>query len=140
MTRVSASRGDLTFLFLRATVALVFLWHGVPKAIDIAGAADKFVGFGLPGWLGPVVGWAEVPAAVLLLLGLWHRAAAGVLGVIILGAIATVQLPAGIAAGLERDILLLVAILVLLANGPGAYAVDAPVPRRLVGVPAGEVG
>jgi hypothetical protein len=30
-------------------VGFVFLWHGVPKALDPQLAMDKFVGFGLPG-------------------------------------------------------------------------------------------
>ncbi len=40
---------DLTLLATRLVVGFVFLWHGVPKALDPQLAMDKFVGFGLPG-------------------------------------------------------------------------------------------
>jgi hypothetical protein len=52
-----------------------------------------------------------------------HRYALAVLGVVILGALATVQIPGGITSGLERDLLILFSILVLFFNPP----------RRLVG-------
>lgn len=116
---------DLTLLAARLTVGLIFLWHGVPKAVDPGMAFEKFVGFGLPGPLGPVVGVAEVVAATLVVLGLLHRAASAALAVIIAGALATVQIPGGVSPGLERDLLILAAILVLAAHGPGRVTLTA---------------
>jgi putative oxidoreductase len=115
----------LALLATRAVVAAVFLWHGIPKAFVPSIGMAKFTGWDLPAVLGPVVGVAEVLAAVLLVLGLFTRAAAIALAVIIVGAIVTVQLPAGITAGLERDLLILVALFVLLSCGPGTVSVDA---------------
>lgn len=108
---------------LRVTLVLIFLYHGAPKAIFWDAAMEKFVGFGLPGFLGPITGIAEVIAGVLLLTGRFWAAANLVLLFIIAGAIATVQLPAFLGdakkvAGLERDLLILVGHLVLLAFGP----------------------
>lgn len=117
---------QLALFFVRQVVAAIFLWHGVPKAIDWSAAFDKFVGFGLPGVLGPVTGIVEVIAAALLVVGLFHRVAVTAIVVIILGALVTVQVPAGITAGLERDVLILVATLLLLAHGPGALAITGP--------------
>ena len=99
-------------------IAGIFLWHGVPKAIDSGAAIDKFVGFGLPGWLGPITGWAEVVASAMLVLGFKHRWAVSALLVIIAGALVTVQLPGGMSSSLERDALVFVGLLVLLAE-PG---------------------
>ncbi|MEN8376179.1 MAG: DoxX family protein [Gemmatimonadota bacterium] len=101
---------------LRVTIAAVFLWHGVPKATDWSFAADKFVGWGLPGWLGVVIGIVETVAAPLLLVGPLRRPAAIVLLAIIVGALATVQIPGGITAGLERDLLVTAGLLVVLAG------------------------
>jgi len=119
---------DWLLLTLRVAVAGIFLWHGVPKAFDPATAAEKFVGFGLPGWLGPVTGWIEVVAAPLLLAGLAHRAAALVLAAVIVGALVTVQLPGGVTAGLERDILILLVLALLLVSGPGRFAAAGRTP------------
>lgn len=86
---------------------------------------DKFAGFGLPPILGPVTGWIEVVAAPLLLLGLFHRAAVLSLLVIIVGALVTVQIPNGVSAGLERDLLILTGLALLALTGPGRFALSA---------------
>lgn len=119
-----------TLLFARIAVAFVFLWHGVPKAIHIGWAMEKFVGFGLPGVFGPLVGWAEVVFGLLLLVGAWHRVSSLALAVIIVTALAVVQVPGvlsqgDITAGFERDLLLLAATLLLACFGPGAFALGA---------------
>ena len=88
---------------MRLLLAFIFLWHGVPKAIYVSWAMDKFVGFGLPGILGPITGWVEVIASIGL----------------------TVQFPKGMQAGLERDLLILAGHLVLILTGPGRLALDA---------------
>ncbi|MEN8145604.1 MAG: DoxX family protein [Gemmatimonadota bacterium] len=113
-------------LGMRIVTAAVFLWHGVPKAIDFPAAMDKFAGFGLPGILGPVVGWVEVIAAAALLVGVVHRPATLILAAVILGALVTVQIPAGVSPGLERDLVLLFALILLCATGPGRYRVRHP--------------
>ncbi|MEM9509891.1 MAG: DoxX family protein [Cyanobacteria bacterium J06638_38] len=112
-----------SLLLLRVLLVLIFLYHGIPKAIFWSAAADKFVGFGLPGFLGPITGIAEVIASVLLLFGRFWQASNLILLFIIAGALVTVQIPNYIAdsskvAGLERDLLILVGHLVLLAFKP----------------------
>lgn len=114
-------------LLLRAAVASIYLYHGLPKALDWAFAAAKFEAMGFPGFLGPLVGIVEVSAAGLLVVGAFHRWANLALVVVIGVAIAGVQLPASVAAGkvvagLERDALILVAHLVLLGCGSGALS------------------
>lgn len=125
-----------TLLLTRLLMAFIFFWHGLPKAVNLSMAMEKFVGFGLPGALGPVTGWAEVICATLLVLGFRHRAANLVLAVIITGAIVTVQAPAGFGAGLERDLLILAATLTLAAHGPGLFALDGRLARRRAVAPA----
>ena len=114
---------DISLLALRLVIAAVFLWHGLPKAIDFGAAMDKFIGWDLPGWLGPVTGWAEVVAGGMLVLGLKHRWAVLALTVIIVGAIVTVQLPRGISSGLERDVLILAGLFVLLVEPRLGYSI-----------------
>ncbi|VEP11388.1 putative membrane protein [Hyella patelloides LEGE 07179] len=110
-------------LILRITLVAVFLYHGLPKAIFWSAAAEKFVGFGLPGFLGPITGITEVILSVSLLFGRFWRISNLVLIFIMAGAIATVQLPKFLAdtsqvAGLERDLLMIVGHLALLAFNP----------------------
>ncbi|MDY7014548.1 MAG: DoxX family protein [Cyanobacteriota bacterium] len=108
---------------LRITIVAIFLYHGLPKAIYWNAAMEKFVSFGLPGFLGPITGIAEVIASVLLLSSRFWKIANYILLFIIAGAIVTVQLPAYIedikkVAGLERDLLILVGHIVLLSFDP----------------------
>ena len=110
-------------LGLRILLVLIFLYHGVPKAIFWSVASEKFVGFGLPGFLGPITGIVEVIASVLLLFGRFWKITNLILIFIIAGAIATVQIPNFLAdaskvAGLERDLLILVGHITLLAFDP----------------------
>lgn len=119
-------RASAALLLTRLVVAFIFVWHGLPKAVNPDWAMEKFVEFGLPGWLGPVTGVVEVAAAALLTLGIFHGAAAVVLAVIIVGALVTVQIPGGFTAGLERDLLILAATLTLAVLGPGRFAFARP--------------
>ena len=112
-------------LSMRLLLAFIFLWHGVPKALYVSWAMDKFVGFGLPGILGPITGWVEVIASIGLILGFWHTWSNVLLALIILGALVTVQFPKGMQAGLERDLLILAGHLLLIILGPGLLALDA---------------
>ena len=123
-TQISNSK-FLTYALwaLRLLIVAIFLYHGLPKAIFWSMSMEKFVGFGLPGFLGPITGIAEVIASLLLLFGRFWRASNLVLLFIIAGAIVTVQLPNFIedaknVAGLERDLLILVGHLILLAAYP----------------------
>ena len=107
-------------LGLRILLVAIFLYHGLPKAIFWSMATTKFIGFGLPGFLGPITGIVEVIASILLLFGRYWKITNLVLLFIIAGAIFTVQLPKFLAdinnvAGLERDLLILVGHLTLLA-------------------------
>lgn len=122
-TTSQAKFSNYALLALRILLVLIFLYHGVPKAIFWPAAMEKFVGFGLPGFLGPITGIVEVIASVLLLFGRFWKITNLIFIFIIAGAIATVQIPnfvgdASKAAGLERDLLILVGHLTLLAFDP----------------------
>ncbi len=116
-----------TLLLLRLAVVLIFLWHAVPKAFTPEVGVQKFVDMGFPGFLGPIVGWAEVVAAALVVLGVWFPWANLALAGIIAVALVAVQLPKGFVAGFERDLLLLAATLTLAAHGPGRWALGSKV-------------
>ena len=97
--------------------AFVLIYHGLPKALDPAMAMEKFESMGFPGALGPVVGWAEVVASIMIVTG-W-KAKWGTLAMIVVIAVAllVVQLPNGVTAGFERDLLLLAVLISLYMQG-----------------------
>ena len=112
-----------TLLTLRIVLVAIWLYHGLPKAIFWSAAMDKFISFGLPGFLGPITGITEVIAGLLFLVGRFWKMTSWILMFIIAGAIVTVQLPNFLGdiskvAGLERDLLILVGHLVLLPLKP----------------------
>ena len=139
-TTVSSNKfPTYALLALRLMLVAIFLYHGLPKAIFWSMATEKFVGFGLPGFLGPITGIVEVIASVLLLFGRYWQATNLVLLFIIAGAIFTVQIPNFIedttkVAGLERDLLILVGHLTLLAFNPkrvGNNSTHSPISSKL---------
>jgi len=111
-----------SLLLLRVIVALIFITHGWPKLAEPSGAMGFFTSLGLPSFLAPIVGVVEVGGGLMLFFGLFARPAAVALLVVIAGALITVQIPGGIGAGLERDALITAALLVVIACGPGAFA------------------
>ena len=135
-TNISNSKFSTYALWiLRFSLVAIFLYHGLPKAIFWPMAMEKFIGFGLPGFLGPITGIVEVIASILLLFGRYWRATNLVLLFIIAGAIVTVQLPnfledSSKVAGLERDLLILVGHLTLLAFNPQGTLNKLPTPSK----------
>ncbi|MEM7533504.1 MAG: DoxX family protein [Chloroflexota bacterium] len=116
---------DWSLLATRLLIVFIFLWHGAPKVFEMGMTMAMFERFGLPGILGPITGWIEVIAGLMVLVGYRYRWATAMLSIIIVGAIFTVQLPNGMTPGLERDLLILVATLMMLAYGPGKLALDS---------------
>lgn len=128
-TRSTTAVAEYALLALRVIIISIFLYHGFPKAVDWAMASEKFVGFGLPGFLGPITGIAEVILSGFLIVGFKNRWANYALMFIIAGAIATVQIPGAVekveyTAGLERDLLILGGCWISAVFGPGAFSLD----------------
>jgi len=118
----------VALLLLRLVIAGIFLWHGFGKT-DPTVAAEKFVNMNFPGFLGVIVGWAEVILGLALLAGFMTRWVSLGLLVIIVVALIGVQIPGNINAGkilsgLERDSMVFAGLLVMLSAGPGILSVD----------------
>ncbi len=110
----------------RVLVGLLFVYQGWQKVIDPASVSGFFQSLGLFGFLGPVVGYLEVIAGILLIVGLWTTWASITIGVIMVGALVLVQFPNnGFIDGLfGRDMLILAITFVLASNGSGELALD----------------
>ena len=132
-----------TLLTLRIVLVAIWLYHGLPKAIFWSAATDKFISFGLPGFLGPITGIAEVIAALLFLVGRFWKTTGLILMFIITGAIVTVQLPNYLGdiskvAGLERDLMILAGHLVLLPLKPNMMLNSVTQPEVSAGSQVGD--
>ncbi len=124
---------DYALLMLRLATVFVFLPHGISKALDWPMATSMFSAMGFPGFLGPIIGIVEVVASLLLLAGFLNKWASLAFLTIMATAITGVHLPMSFAAGsptpgLERDVLLVAAALVLMAFGPGVIAIESQNP------------
>ena len=74
---VATSTDDVGKLVLRAALAILLLFHGVSKLIGGVGFITGMLAkAGLPPALGYLVYIGEVVAPLLILLGIWTRAAA----------------------------------------------------------------
>jgi putative oxidoreductase len=86
------SLDDIGKLVLRATLAILILFHGIAK---ISGGAGFITGLvtqvGLPASLGYLVYVGEVLAPILVLFGLWARAGAAVIAINMMVAILLVH-------------------------------------------------
>lgn len=129
-------RVESALLLLRVITGVVFLAHGAQKifVFGIPGLAEGFAGMGVPlaGVVAPIVSFAEFLGGIALALGLLTRPAAGVLAVVMLGALLLVHLPAGffLPQGYEFVLVLLTILVSLLLAGPGAWSIDAGLKRR----------
>lgn len=137
IARHSASPSeDLGKLLLRATLAILILFHGVSKII---GGADAITGMvvkvGMPASLGYLVYVGEVIAPLLVLFGVWTRAAALVIAVNMTVAVLLVHTKQFFTLAqtggwaLELQAMYFVAALVVALLGAGRYSVGGAAGR-----------
>ena len=122
---------DIAKLVLRLGFGIMMLFHGIHKLIDgIAPVEAMLRAHGLPGWFGYGVFLGEVIAPLMIIVGLYARAAA--LGVVftMLTAIALttgffpLELGKTGAPTFELPLLYLLAAVILFLGGPGKYGVN----------------
>lgn len=114
---------NVSLLALRIIVGVIFVYHGWPKLFT----SPELLG--LNGFVGFLVGAVEVLFGILLILGTGFPWATYPLMVVILVALAFVQIPgcfakASLTSGFERDFLILAVLFVLNSFGAGKYAMQ----------------
>jgi putative oxidoreductase len=116
-------------LALRIALGIIFFSHGYPKLAHMgAGMQGFFVQHGLPGYFVYIAGVLEVFGGVLLVLGLFTRAAALLLAVEMGVAIWKVHSSGGYLAvhNYEFPMALLTACFALATVGAGKVSLDSP--------------
>ena len=124
---------------LRVVVGLIFLIYGWNKVQNPAGFEQMLTGLGFPA--AAVLSWLvialEVAGGAALIVGLLVRPIALLFAIEMIVSSVTVKLALGFApeaaTGIELDLALLAASVVLLILGPGRLSIDRDVlPRELV--------
>ena len=91
---LNTSTEDLGKLVIRSALAILVLLHGIAKLIGgIDGIAGMVTNAGLPAVFAYGVYVGEVVAPLLVLIGLWTRAAAAVMAINMVVAIMLVHIP-----------------------------------------------
>lgn len=115
---------------LRFALGSVFFLHGLQKLFlyGVGGTAGSFADMGvpLPALAAAFATFVELLGGLALLLGVFTRYAAGLLAVVMLGALLTVHLTAGffLPNGFEYVLVLLAGSIALVLSGPGALALE----------------
>jgi putative oxidoreductase len=128
--------GPASIFLIRLAAGLIFFTQGILKFTDPNMGVNRFtrIGFSHPGFTAHFVGTFEIVCGLLLLIGLWTRAAAIPLLIVICTAIATTKIPELTRANqgfwfmvsdARTDFAMLCSLLFLLAVGGGAWALGA---------------
>jgi len=123
----------LGLLVLRMSLGLIFFSHGYPKlAHSGAGMQSFFVQHGLPGYFVYISGVLEVFGAILLVLGLFTRAAALLLAIEMAVAIWKVHSTGSYLAvhNYEFPLAILAGSFALATVGAGSFSLDRPLFER----------
>ena len=130
------SPGPASILLIRLAVGLIFFTQGILKYTDPNMGVVRFtrIGFSHPYFTARFVGTFEIVCGLLILLGLWTRAAAVPLLIVICTAIVTTKLPELARANqgfwfmvsdARTDFAMLCSLLFLLAIGDGDWSLGA---------------
>lgn len=123
--------GDMGLFILRAGVAVIFIFAGLDKLMEIDSTSVFLEGLSIPypvamAWLLAIT---EFFGGVLILFGAYTKIPAFLLVIVMLVAIYTTKLGGGFADA-RLDILLLSATLALFFTGAGDYSVDYKIRNR----------
>jgi putative oxidoreductase len=133
------TQGAASTVLIRLAVGLIFLTQGILKYTDPKMGVARFtrIGFPYPYFTAHFVGTFEIVCGLLVLLGLWTRAAAIPLLIVISTAIATTKVPELFRAGqgvwfmisdARTDFAMLCSLVFLIVEGGGAWSLDARKP------------
>ena len=128
--------GPAGIVLIRLAVGLVFFTQGILKYIDPNMGIVRFtrIGFSHPHFTAHFVGTFEIVCGLLVLLGLWTRAAAIPLLIVIFTAIVTTKIPElfrvnqgfwYMVSDMRTDFAMLCSLLFLISVGGGAWSFDA---------------
>jgi uncharacterized membrane protein YphA (DoxX/SURF4 family) len=137
------AQGPASILLIRLAVGLIFFTQGILKYIDPNLGVVRFtrIGFPHPYFTAHFVGTFEIVCGLVVLLGLWTRASAVPLLIVITTAIATTKIPELFRANqgfwymvsdVRTDFAMFCSLLFLILAGGGTWSLDAQHSRKSI--------
>lgn len=128
--------GSASVVLIRLAVGLIFFTQGILKFVDPKMGVVRFtkIGFPHPYFTAHFVGTFEIVCGFLVFVGLWTKAAAVPLLIVIITAIGTTKIPELLRANQgfwymvsdgRTDFAMLCSLLFLITMGGGAWSLDA---------------
>lgn len=117
----------LALLFMRLTLGIIMVAHGSHKVFgNLHHFAESVGGMGLPSWLGYIAAFTEFLGGLLVLAGLFTRAAAFAICIEMIVAISKVHWHNGLTAdhGVEFPLAVATLAFALIFFGAGPIAMD----------------
>ncbi len=110
---------DTVFMGLRAAIGVIFIVHGAGKFNP--GFANALPNMGLPPEMQIPIALAELVPGILLIIGILGRFSSALLAIVMIGAMFYVKGGESLTGdgGVEFDLILLAASLVIMIAGPG---------------------
>ncbi|ABX12589.1 DoxX family protein [Nitrosopumilus maritimus] len=110
---------DVVFMGLRSAIGVIFILHGMMKFNP--GFANALPNMGLPPEMQIPIALAEVVPGILLIIGVLSRFSGALLSIVMIGAIFHIKGAQSMTGdgGVEFDVILLAASLVIMIAGPG---------------------
>ena len=120
---------DVVFMGLRSAVGVIFILHGMMKFNP--GFANALPNMGLPPEIQIPIALAEVVPGILLIIGVLSRFSGALLSIIMIGAIFHVKGAQSMTGdgGVEIDVILLAASLVIMIAGPGRISLSQAIKK-----------
>jgi len=118
---------DIAFLILRLVIAVIFIYHALPKLKNASGMSQMM---GMPAGMIFMLGLVEFASSLGMIFGFYIQITAFLHAMVMVGAIyfktAKWHIPFGAMdkTGLEFDLILLAANIILLVNGGGAIGIQ----------------
>ncbi|MNI43702.1 putative oxidoreductase CatD [compost metagenome] len=117
------TRTTVVTIIMRVVLGIIFVFHGVDKfQMGLGNVETWFSSLGIPGFVAYIVAIIELVGGIMLILGLFTRYVAGLLVIVLIGAILTAKLSVGLLgngqmAGYELDLgFILVALYLIVAE------------------------
>jgi putative oxidoreductase len=117
----------------RVFCGIVFIVHGDPKIMNLAGTSTFFAeNFGVPGWLAIPIAILEFFGGMILVAGFATRIVSSLFILEMLGAMLFVHFGQGwdvFQGGYEYNLALIILLLAVVLLGPGPLSVDRTISR-----------
>lgn len=117
-------------IIMRVVMGIIFMIHGIAKfQMGLSNVEAWFNSIGLPGFLAYVVAILELVGGIMLIVGLFTRYVSGLFVIMLIGAIVTTKLSAGLLgngqmSGYELDLGFMLVSLYLVVADQSTLSVD----------------